>query len=1352
MFRLRGIFPANKKMISSFIMSKTTRGQIIINGRPHFINMVSEQYNQAFRTVATYTSITKRRRKKNSSITKTIDLTDPKNRKQKAASEEVKMQEAARKLLSLQPVQSSVDFSKTEYKTLFVRAKQVIQFYTVPNFLSRSLTLNNVPTADDKQLFLVGPLLCHSLLTSVILPSMSTNCNELVNENITSVIDMCLRTVNCLKTLDADSINNKMNNSPRYHRTIAITNGNLAEEILRALLLVRLRMPMEQSLDERRISRKLLHLYNSTLDVWAKIASSQQEPTIAKEAAFRAERLLLDLTSSRNQNLVQHATSCNGEERSIERDSKLLLSCVSPDVISLNTVINAWSKCRSSQPYQITIETSDCEDDAPMIFAERAESILNLMQDLYDSSDGLTPNNTIQPDGRSYDSAIQTWSNSGHPDAPKRAMQLLDKMLERYHHGINHDYSSPFPSHYTFTFLLMAWANSKSTEAVDQAEALFERMLQFSENGHSSNEPDTTVFNNLLAVYSKQLNNSRVIDRQVTSTFLTLEKKFEYCSRMDQIATEMMTRQKCEPDGSTYGTIMRAWIGLAKEVSMSKSNSDQAQEKMNLLLSDCLDKSKKYLLAVIQHSTEVDSKKGARKNLNIWIFNDLIQLYGSALEPEKAEEIFHLAQNQNPQIRVNAETFERLAGALSDFGTAVTTSNGLDALKKAQQILYKCENLYSTPNEIRFKPKNLTNMYNGLIVGLKKHANEESSVERIDTILNRMIEKYVQLKDSEHPVITAYPTRYSFHNVLSSYSTLLSYSSSFAKQKQYLKRIVELIQTMEQMSLKEAKETKTLMSGRERAWITPNIITYNILLGAYSKAIKTANTEHEVKYLLKVSEDLFQRILKNESVQPDKYSYASMLNIITISNLSDASDTASRFLKELLASGDTSDLSIDTAMFNTALKAFQKDGDEKSAIKAENTLLQMEESQIHPDTASYSIVMSIYSKLGTEEAAKRTIALFRRLISINKNLVLNHKGFAQKAKPDIECFNHCVNAFSKIGTLKAVKFAETLLDDLGKECKPYGNLHPNTNTFTIVLKAYLQLDDPEAAENILMKMDSLGLPISETGIYFNWVVKKWGETRCLKDAERSLALLEKMISRTKLEINEEKLSNQLCIGFNTVMSNFSKANSEARVETIFRSMTATDYGCNIQPDQFSYSVIMDAWSRSKELTAPKKVKDLLDEMITAYDNGNEKLRPTTFFYNFVLKACSRVSKDTDDGFSNNPLNIAIETFKKMQSKERKVDMSHDTYSHMLEICQKNMANDDPRRSALLVKLFERCCEDGYLSAFTLSQFRLFLPKPLLDQCLEAMMVQIGRDYHARKLKNVRDFPYEWRRKVSLKRK
>merc|ERR1740124_655204 len=455
----------------------------------------------------------------------------------------------------------------------------------------------------------------------------------------------------------------------------------------------------------------------------------------------------------------------------------------------------------------------------------------------------------------------------------------------------------------------------------------------------------------------------------------------------------------------------------------------------------------------------------------------------------------------------------------------------------------------------------MTNMYHSLLHGEREHARAEGGgggVGRMDAVLMRMVDGGEGGGDGVGGgvgarVVTARPARHSFHVVLKAYADLAERSRTFKERQRCADRMEEIVKIMEQ---------KRGVGGNG---VAPSVITYNLLLVAYSRATKLIDRKRTAHHYVQKSEDTLHHMAGTEHARPDKFSFATVLNVIALSRLDDAGDRASALLDRLLDDGAVdggNGVDIDTATFNAVLKAIVPRGrDEGAARRAEGVLVRMEGGSVRPDKISYSTVMSAFSRLSTPTAPSTVDDLYHRLTT--------------HCRPDTIAYNYRLSVRSNTNTLPAVQEADSLLNDL--LAPNDAGLRPDHNSFATVLRADLQLDvdDPrgvEGAEGVLCKMEEALLSSSSGGggsvdyskrdiaVGYNRALTRLGEGRSAAHAERSLALLERMVGRvggagTGGE-EDEMASEQLRIGFNIVMNNFSKVGGEEaawKVEDIFRS-------------------------------------------------------------------------------------------------------------------------------------------------------------------------------------------------------
>jgi len=94
-----------------------------------------------------------------------------------------------------------------------------------------------------------------------------------------------------------------------------------------------------------------------------------------------------------------------------------------------------------------------------------------------------------------------------------------------------------------------------------------------------------------------------------------------------------------------------------------------------------------------------------------------------------------------------------------------------------------------------------------------------------------------------------------------------------------------------------------------------------------------------------------------EHARPNKFIFATVLNVIALSQLDDAGDWASTFFDQLDGLVNGNNVDIDTATFNDGMKAIvPRWRDEGAPKRAEGVLARMERGSVCPDKISYSYV------------------------------------------------------------------------------------------------------------------------------------------------------------------------------------------------------------------------------------------------------------------------------------------------------------------------------------------------------------------------------------------------------------
>jgi pentatricopeptide repeat protein len=139
--------------------------------------------------------------------------------------------------------------------------------------------------------------------------------------------------------------------------------------------------------------------------------------------------------------------------------------------------------------------------------AQQAEQVLAHMWDLYHSG---YPTLETPPNDASYNCVISTWAHSSRADAPQMAVALLRDMQQRYTTNPI-AYASVRPSVFSYTSVMDALAKKGHAE---EAEALLEEMCHdYSVQGNESAMPTVVSYSAVLNAWSKSRRSNQALQR-----------------------------------------------------------------------------------------------------------------------------------------------------------------------------------------------------------------------------------------------------------------------------------------------------------------------------------------------------------------------------------------------------------------------------------------------------------------------------------------------------------------------------------------------------------------------------------------------------------------------------------------------------------------------------------------------------------------------------------------------------------------------------------------------------------------------------------------------------------------------
>jgi hypothetical protein len=1264
------------------------------------------------------------------------------------------MQELAMKLQSLRDPKIYRSFVRADGKgfndKLMLSTIKVVNFYTNPTTvlpLQMNGSTGKNETQFKRSLVLSGPEFCHSLITTVILPHFG-QCDNLTPKQFNGLMRIAFRIIQALGKLSMNLNqqswkNNLPSQSNLLHRPSGtIQLGDLAETLLRQILNAPISVEGTSGHDhDESRTAKVTSLYNNTLNTWSVIAATEKDPMIAKDAALRAERLLLDLAMSRSGNAGNDNTMKGNTD-----PKSTLLQYLEPDVVSFNTTIKAWSK--SGRFEKIAGQKVDVSTGSA---AERSEAILKLLQDLNDEARGLDYNDSILPDRMSYESVIQAWSRAHDPQATVRATKILEDMVERYNKAysednvlpFNHTNRPPFPSRQTFSSVLTTLArtsftnptNAPSNNAIEHAESLFRQMKKLGNDGYEQNKPDTIAYNALLQVYANQV---EILLTRKKHNAAAIKNAFDLCNRMEAIVAEMVavssskgdsiTNEEPNPDFTTHKVALLTLIRVGSNIMNAKKN-----QKITIDANACALRAKSHLKEL--------TLTPSLGTLHLQAVKDLMNIFASIGDTEKMKDVYDLfsilqSRSQSPS-QVSSIEYEEI----------------LDLLLKSRNGRLVVADLEKSINKnMGFRPSR--RMLNSLIEANATLASDHINYARLaDRIMTSMIDRY---KDSyaiiskgngtlEHYKVPR-PNTFTLHSVVAAYADACGNRALPSKSRvKAIQRIEEILAMMEDMHKDNMNPGTDTQVTNYTAAVRPNVKTYNILLHAYNSRTKFVKDINDVKLILEKSEMLIKRMDnfaqtgENESAKPDHYTYASLLNIVAQSKLPDAPEKARVILQRAFANNNGSG---DIIVFNTALKVIS--GTTESVKEVLDLYERLENGSfgagLEPDKFTFSIVMAALGKEGTIEAAQKVESLYHRM---NKRFDLRDGGphAARSIKPDIYCYNSIISAWSNVKTAESCQRAENHLDSL---LQATTGIKADGSSFSSLIYGHSQRSDSAAAcdcERVLEKKEAYQRLYSNIPINFidyNLTIKKYSEEM---NPGGCFRVLERLLKHMEVEgITKPVNIDQLVYCFNSTMNSYNKASvrdSASKIQEIFDLMVSST---SSKPDRYSYALLMNAHAQSRSKNAFKIVDNLLEQILQENSDGKKAVQPTITVFNLLFKACELTPPCNNP--DENPVTTAFERFGLIQASNT-IRLNHHTYSHMFAICR-NHVQDEGKRDQLVSRLFQKCCHDGQLSELALTLCRDSISPKKFENVVSSI---VGEKVSPLDV-CLRDFPQTCKRNVS----
>lgn len=264
--------------------------------------------------------------------------------------------------------------------------------------------------------------------------------------------------------------------------------------------------------------------YNAAIDAWAKCRIA--------DGASNAEQIM--------QHMQKLYMEGYPEGDDVVKADKSHWMQVSPDTVTYNAVIDAWSHANSGKGLN------------------KATTILDMMEQAYEASGDAR----IKPNIRTVNSVVNAYAKRGNAaadadaswDAAEKAERLVNATIARYEETGDEDYR---PDVTTYTSVIDAYGRCGDVQATERAEALLEHMEHsYRETGDKKMRPNFRTYTAVITAWSKTRDDrSPHRAEELVERMERLHAEAEAKARGGYLTKDEWTK----PNTRTYTAVINCW-------------------------------------------------------------------------------------------------------------------------------------------------------------------------------------------------------------------------------------------------------------------------------------------------------------------------------------------------------------------------------------------------------------------------------------------------------------------------------------------------------------------------------------------------------------------------------------------------------------------------------------------------------------------------------------------------------------------------------------------------------------------------------------------------------------------------
>lgn len=731
-----------------------------------------------------------------------------------------------------------------------------------------------------------------------------------------------------------------------------------------------------------------------------------------------------------------------------------------------------------------------------------------------------------------------------------------------------------------------------------------------------ADEVEHLVFDALANWEKVSINNTKVIDlstvvRPETKTFNILinaigrSSYLDSASRAEGVLRTMFDLEKANythiaPDSYTFTAVCGAWSRYANR--SSRKARDAATNVMTLLL---------QMERLADQGNTVAKPTEVTYNTVL----DVLSKTGRAKDAERGEQLLMKMEDISSDIKPSNITYNACLKAWAK----CASRDVADAPDRAEALLEKMVDRGVEPDKIT---------YTTIIDCWAKAApNRPGAAERAEEILRTMTHiAAIDGKDEVRPDYWAYSA------VIQAWARSPTPDAAT--------RAKSLLLQMEALH--------SLAQAGQGIDIAPNTITYNTVLSAIARSGQTDAVQQAWDLLAKMEQLNKQG---DRDVTIDTFTYTSLIDAMAKSNADpeEAEDLFFRMEEQYRATGDDS-CRPNSVTLSSVCNAWARSGRSDAASRTLSLLDRAEKiDHLRPNAIVYSTLLDCLAKSRSKASTRAAEGVLDRMERL-------HQGGKDEARPDAAAYANLINCYTKSEHPGASRRALELLQDAERQYeKGNSSMKPTQLLYSAVLQALAKtssVEGAEKAEELLRRKLYVRARPKMTTIHFNAVIDGWARAGVKHGPEKAESILDEMIRRFDQDDIEVKPSTR---SFNAVMLAWKNSKDPAapkRAEAVLKRMnemyTQSGDGA-LKPDIVTINTLIGAWANQHTVEAAEKTNLFLLYAEGRQAVGDHLMAPNRITFRICIDAWIRSGDE-------NALRKVLDITRRMEASSHKPDM------------------------------------------------------------------------------------------------